>query len=123
MKKKIYFIAESVVDGKTIHSEKFNQFINPETGKTIFDDVFLITDYEHFQDYKDKEDFINIVYGMAYNYFSMFGEDIGEITVTAVDEKTDILQWGVKIKPLNDIEFEYAVMDWKGDGYIFKIEN
>lgn len=120
MSRIIYFVAEAEVDGKTIQSEKFNQIVNPETGETIFDDVFQITEYKDFENYKDKEDFIDTVYEMAHGYFELYGDDIGEITVSAAKDDTNVLQWGVKIKPINDNQFEYTVLDWKGNGYIYK---
>lgn len=120
MSRKIYFVAEAEVDGKVIQSDIFNQIVNPETGDTIFNDVFQITDHKDFEKYSDKEDFINTVYDLAHGYFELYGEDIGEITITAAKDDTNVLQWGVKIKPINDNQFEYTVLDWKGNGYIYK---
>lgn len=120
MRKIIYFVAEAEVDGEIIQSEKFNQLVNPKINETIFDDVFQITDCKDFLNYRNKEDFINAIYEMAYSYFSMYGDDIKNLMIIAADGKTDILQWGVKINLLDDEKFEYSVMDWKADKHIFK---
>ena len=52
VEKKIYFIAEGIVDGEPIQSDKFNQIVNPETRETLFEDVFQITECAGFERYK-----------------------------------------------------------------------
>ena len=119
-KKKIHFVTEGIVDGKPIQSEKFNQIMNPDTEKIIFDDVFQITECKDFEKYRDKNEFLATVLEMAISYFEDFGDIIGEITLVAIDEKTDIFQWGVSMKILDDGTFQYGTIDYKADGKILK---
>lgn len=119
-KKKIYFVTEGIVDGEPIQSEKFNQIVNPDTEKIIFDDVFQITECKDFEKYRDKNEFLATVLEMAISYFEDFGDIIGEITLVAIDEKTDIFQWGVSMKILDDGTFQYGTIDYKADGKILK---
>lgn len=118
--KKIYFVSEGIVDGDTIQSEKFNQIINPETNEQIFSDVFHITECSDFEKCKDKDEFLATVLEMSISYFEDFGDDVGEITLVAIDEKTDIFQWGVSMKVLDDGTFQYGTIDYKSDGKILK---
>ena len=118
--KKIYFVSEGIVDGDPIQSEKFNQIINPETNEQIFSDVFHITECSDFEKCKDKDEFLATVLEMSISYFEDFGDDIGEITVIAIDEDTDIFQWGVSMKVLDDGTFQYGTIDYKSDGKILK---
>ena len=119
-KKKIHFVTEGIVDGEPIQSEKFNQIVNPDTEKIIFDDVFQITECKDFEKYRDKNEFLATVLEMAISYFEDFGDIIGEITLVAIDEKTDIFQWGVSMKILDDGTFQYGTIDYKVDGKILK---
>ena len=119
-KKKIHFVTEGIVDGEPIQSEKFNQIVNPDTEKIIFDDVFQITECKDFEKYRDKNEFLSTVLEMAISYFEDFGDIIGEITLVAIDEKTDIFQWGVSMKILDDGTFQYGTIDYKADGKILK---
>lgn len=119
-KKKIHFVTEGIVDGEPIQSEKFNQIVNPDTEKIIFDDVFQITECKDFEKYRDKNEFLATVLEMAISYFEDFGDIIGEITLVAIDEKTDIFQWGVSMKILDDRTFQYGTIDYKADGKILK---
>ncbi len=119
-KKKIHFVTEGIVDGEPIQSEKFNQIVNPDTEKIIFDDVFQITECKDFEKYRDKNEFLATVLEMAISYFEDFGDIIGEITLVAIDEKTDIFQWGVSMKILDDGTFQYGTIDYKADGKILK---
>lgn len=119
-KKKIHFVTEGIVDGEPIQSEKFNQIVNPDTEKVIFDDVFQITECKDFEKYRDKNEFLATVLEMAISYFEDFGDIIGEITLVAIDEKTDIFQWGVSMKILDDGTFQYGTIDYKADGKILK---
>ena len=120
-KKKIHFVTEGIVDGEPIQSEKFNQIVNPDTEKIIFDDVFQITECKDFEKYRDKNEFLATVLEMAISYFEDFGDIIGEITLVAIDEKTDIFQWGVSMKILDDGTFQYGTIDYKADGKILKV--
>ncbi|WP_281671922.1 hypothetical protein [[Clostridium] scindens] len=119
-RKKIHFVTEGIVDGEPIQSEKFNQIVNPDTEKIIFDDVFQITECKDFEKYRDKNEFLATVLEMAISYFEDFGDIIGEITLVAIDEKTDIFQWGVSMKILDDGTFQYGTIDYKADGKILK---
>lgn len=119
-KKKIHFVTEGIIDGEPIQSEKFNQIVNPDTEKIIFDDVFQITECKDFEKYRDKNEFLATVLEMAISYFEDFGDIIGEITLVAIDEKTDIFQWGVSMKILDDGTFQYGTIDYKADGKILK---
>ena len=119
-KKKIHFVTEGIVDGEPIQSEKFNQIVNPDTEKIIFYDVFQITECKDFEKYRDKNEFLATVLEMAISYFEDFGDIIGEITLVAIDEKTDIFQWGVSMKILDDGTFQYGTIDYKADGKILK---
>ena len=119
-KKKLHFVTEGIVDGEPIQSEKFNQIVNPDTEKIIFDDVFQITECKDFEKYRDKNEFLATVLEMAISYFEDFGDIIGEITLVAIDEKTDIFQWGVSMKILDDGTFQYGTIDYKADGKILK---
>ena len=119
-KKKIHFVTEGIVDGEPIQSEKFKQIVNPDTEKIIFDDVFQITECKDFEKYRDKNEFLATVLEMAISYFEDFGDIIGEITLVAIDEKTDIFQWGVSMKILDDGTFQYGTIDYKADGKILK---
>lgn len=119
-RKKIHFVTEGIVDGEPIQSEKFNQIVNPDTEKIIFDDVFQITECKDFEKYRDKNEFLATVLEMAISYFEDFGDIIGEITLVAIDEKTDIFQWGVSMKILDNGTFQYGTIDYKADGKILK---
>ena len=119
-KNKIHFVTEGIVYGEPIQSEKFNQIVNPDTEKIIFDDVFQITECKDFEKYRDKNEFLETVLEMAISYFEDFGDIIGEITLVAIDEKTDIFQWGVSMKILDDGTFQYGTIDYKADGKILK---
>lgn len=120
VKRKIYFVTEGIVDGETIQSEKFNQIVNPDTRKTIFDDVFQITECADFETYKDKDEFVACILDISTEYFEQFGEEISGITLTAVDAETNIFQWGLSVMNLEDNSFEFGTIDWKADGKILK---
>lgn len=121
VEKKIYFIAEGIVDGEPIQSDKFNQIVNPETRETLFEDVFQITECAGFERYKHKEEFVSCILEIAKEYFEIFGEEISVITLTAIDTKTDVFQWGVSISNIEDEKFEYGTINWKADGKVLKI--
>ena len=82
-KKKIHFVTEGIVDGEPIQSEKFNQIVNPDTEKIIFDDVFQITECKDFEKYRDKNEFLATVLEMAISYF----EDFGDIIIHIFDKE------------------------------------
>ena len=123
MDKKIYFVTEGIVDSETIHSERFNQIINPDTEETIFDDVFQITECKVFEEYKDKENFLEAVLGIAESYFADFGEDIFKITLIAINQETDTFLWGVSMDNFDENSFKYTTLDFKESGYTFKFED
>lgn len=123
MDKKIYFVTEGIVDNETIHNERFNQIVNPNTEETIFDDVFQITECRAFEKYKDKENFMEAVLGIAESYFTDFGEDISKITLIAIDQKTDTFLWGVSMDNFDGDSFRYTTLDFKESGYTFKFED
>ena len=54
MERKIYFVGEGIVNGETVHTDKFNQILNPETMEQIFEDVFQITECADFEKYEKK---------------------------------------------------------------------
>lgn len=123
MDKKIYFVTEGIVDSETIHSERFNQIVNPDTEETIFDDVFQISECRAFEKYKDKENFMEAVLWIAESYFTDFGEDISKITLIAIDQETDIVLWGVSMDNFDGDSFRYTTLDFKESGYTFKFED
>lgn len=124
IEKKIYFVAEGIVDGETVQSEKFNQIVNPDTRETVFDDVFQITESADFEKHKDKEEFVGCILDIATEYFENFGQEISHITLVAVDVDTDIFLWGVSIMDIEEDSFQYGIIDWKKDGRICKfLEN
>lgn len=57
MDKKIYFVTEGIVDKEAIHSERFNQIVNPDTEETIFEGAV----YSDMPPGKDKSDIKMIV--------------------------------------------------------------
>lgn len=123
MKKKIYFVGEEIVNGEIVHTDKFNQIINPDTMEQIFEDVFQITECADFEKYEQKEDFIATILGMTYNTLSIDGEVGNKIIITAVEEGTDILLWGVEVEIIDDDNFKYTTLDWKNGGHILKFED
>lgn len=123
MEKKIYFVTEGIIDDEPIHSEKFNQIVNPDTEELIFDDVFQITDCKVFEKYKQKEEFLDAVLDIAESYFTDFGEDISKITLIAIDQETDTFLWGVSMDNFVDDSFQYTTLDFKEGGYTFKFED
>lgn len=123
MNKKIYFVTEGIVDSETIHSERFNQIVNPDTEETIFDDVFQITECNLFEEYKDKENFLEAVLVIAESYFADFGEKLFKITLIAIDQESDIFQWGVSMDHFDEDSFKYTTLDFKESGYSFKFED
>ncbi len=122
MNKKIYFVAEAKVDGDIIQSDKFNLFVNPENNDQIFSDVFQITEYRDFEQYKNKEDFIVTVLSMAASYFDVYGDNVKDISIVAIDADTNVFLWGVKFNVVDDDKFQYAILDWKSKG-IFKFQD
>lgn len=123
MKKKIYFVTETDVGGVLVRGEKFNRIVKPGTEETIFDDVFQITECADFEKYEQKGDFLDAVIGIEEEYFDKTGDKIASIELVAVDEDTDILQWGVSIKLLEDEKFQYTTLDYKSSGHILKYED
>lgn len=119
MKRKIYFVGEGIVNGETVHTDKFNQIINPDTMEQIFEDVFQITECADFEKYEKKDDFMSTVLAMGLSELSLKGEVENEIAFTAIEEGTDIFLWGVNIKIIDDDIFEYTTLDWKSSG-VFK---
>ena len=122
MNKKIYFVAEAKVDGDIIQSDKFNLFVNPENNDQIFSDVFQITEYRDFEQYKNKEDFIVTVLSMAASYFDVYGDNVKDISIVAIDADTNVFLWGGKFNVVDDDKFQYAILDWKSKG-IFKFQD
>lgn len=122
MKRKIYFVGEGTVNGETMQTDKFNQVINPDTMEQIFEDVFLITECADFEKYEQKEDFMATVLAMVYEVLALEGEVENEITITAIEDETNIFLWGVKINIIDDDNFQYITLDWKSNG-IFKYED
>lgn len=118
-KKKIYFVAETIINGETIQSEPFNQILRPD-GQLVFEDVFQITEFAEIENYSNIEDFVGILNLVSRNYFSEYGDVDGDISVVAISEESDIFQWGITMTPINaDDSFDYYLMDWKSNG-IFK---
>jgi hypothetical protein len=118
--KKIYFIAECEVDGEIRQSPKIIQLVNPDTEKEIFEEVFQITESKDFNEYTYKEEFIATILSSATNYFEEFGKNLGDILFVAVDSKTDICQFGIKLKVLDDDNFQYETLDCKSGDTILK---
>lgn len=123
MKKKIYFVCEGTVNGETVNTDKFNQIIDPKTNRQMYEDVFQITECADFEKYEQKEDFIATILGMTYNTLSIDGEVGNKIIITAVEEGTDILLWGVEVEIIDDDNFKYTTLDWKSGGHILKFED
>ena len=117
---KVYLKGEAIVSGEIIQTDKINQIINPETEKKVYEDVFEIEDYKEFENYKLKEDFLQLMYEMSIDYFSKFGEICSEITFMAADEETDIIKWGFDFEKLDEDNFQYAVMDYLSSDTVMK---
>lgn len=117
----IYFVAETVLeDGTVLQSEKFNCFSNAE-GKTAFNEVFQITESAAFENYEEKEELMSVLLSLSYEYFLETYGDTGEtVNIVAVDETTDIFQWGIDLKVIDEENLQYTIIDWKKDGSIFK---
>lgn len=120
---KIYMIVEAQVDGQTLQSEKFNQLFNPDTEDVGFSEVFNMTDSKEFSDYEKKDDFINVVLGMACDLFAEAGEEISDINFFAIEEGTEIFRWGINILEFDEETVQYEIVDWNDGEYIFKFEN
>ena len=120
---KIYMIVEAQVDGQTLQSEKFNQLFNPDTEDVGFSEVFNMTDSKEFSDYEKKDDFINVVLGMACELFAEAGEEISYINFLAIEEGTEIFRWGINILEFDEETVQYEIVDWNDGEYIFKFEN
>ena len=118
MERKIYFVGEGIVNGETVHTDKFNQILNPETMEQIFEDVFQITECADFEKYEKKDDFMATVLGMVYAALSVEGEVENEIIFSAIEEGTDIFLWGVQIDIIDDDNFQYTTLDWKSKGTV-----
>ena len=120
---KIYMIVEAQVDGQTLQSEKFNPLFNPDTEDVGFSEVFNMTDSKEFSDYEKKDDFINVVLGMACELFAEAGEEISDINFLAIEEGTEIFRWGINILEFDEETVQYEIVDWNDGEYIFKFEN
>lgn len=120
---KIYMIVEAQVDGQTLQSEKFNQLFNPDTEDVGFSEIFNMTDSKEFSDYEKKDDFINVVLGMACELFAEAGEEISDINFLAIEEGTEIFRWGINILEFDEETVQYEIVDWNDGEYIFKFEN
>lgn len=120
---KIYMIVEAQVDGQTLQSEKFNQLFNPDTEDVGFSEVFNMTDSKEFSDYEKKDDFIDIVLGMACELFVEAGEEISDITFLAIEEGTEVFRWGINILEFDEETVQYEIVDWNDGEHIFKFEN
>ena len=116
MEKKIYFVGEGTVNGETMQTAKFNQIINPDTSEQIFEDVFQITECAEFEKYEQKEDFMATVLAMVYGALSLEGEVEDRITLSAIEEDTDIFLWGVQVDIVDEDNFQYTTLDWKSKG-------
>lgn len=84
--------------------------------------MFQVTECKDFDNYENKEEFLATVLEMAVSYFRDFGDVVGDIILTAIDEKTDVFLWGVTMKILDDGTFQYTTTDWKASGYIVKFQ-
>lgn len=120
---KIYMIVEAQVDGQTLQSEKFNQLFNPDTEDVGFSEVFNMTDSKEFSDYEKKDDFIDVVLGMACELFAEAGEEISDITFLAIEEGTEVFRWGINILEFDEETVQYEIVDWNDGEHIFKFEN
>lgn len=120
---KIYMIVEAQVDGQTLQSEKFNQLFNPDTEDVGFSEVFNMTDSKEFSDYEKKDDFIDVVLGMACELFAEAGEEISDITFLAIEEGTEVFRWGINILEFDEETVQYEIVDWNDGEHIFKFES
>lgn len=120
MSKKIYFVAEAKVDGEVVHSDKFNQIINPDNNEQVFVDVFQITECKKFEQYKEKDDFLATVFAMTLDFFTEYGDIVEDVNIIAIESDTDIFTWGVQMDVLDDDSFQYTTYDYKATGKILK---
>lgn len=109
--KKIYFVGEASINGKTVQTERIDKIIDAETEKTIYEDVFQITEYADVENYKNKDDFIMHLLSAAYFILKMEGKIEGAVILNAMEESTDICKWGIRMEILDDEKFQYETFD------------
>ena len=109
--KRIYFVGEASINGKTVQTERIDKIIDAETEKTIYEDAFQITKYTDVENYKNKDDFIMNLLSVAYFILKAEGEIEGAVILNAVEEGTDICKWGIRMEILDDEKFQYETFD------------
>lgn len=107
--KRIYFVGEASINGKTVQTERIDKIIDPETGKPMFEDAFQITEYADVENYKNKDDFIMHLLSVAYFILKMEGEIEGAVILNAMEESTHTCKWGIKMEILDNEKFQYEI--------------
>ena len=115
---KVYFIAEVNYGEEHLTSQKLYS-IGDYDGSTLYEDFFNITECKDFDNAKNKDEFVATVVQMAQEYFADNGE-FDKVLFTAIDKDTHVFQWGVEISIADNDNLQYASVDWKKDGNIFK---
>ena len=109
--KRIYFLGEASINGKTVQTERIDKIIDAETEKTIYEDVFQITKYADVENYKNKDDFIINLLSVAYFILKAEGEIEGAVILKAMEEGTDICKWGIRMEIIDNEKFQYETFD------------
>ena len=110
--KRIYFVGEASINGKTVQTERIDKIIDAETEKTIYEDAFQITKYTDVENYKNKDDFIMNLLSTAYFILKAEGEIEGSVILNAIEEGTNICKWGIRMVILDDEKFQYETFDY-----------
>ena len=109
--KRIYFLGEASINGKTVQTERIDKIIDAETEKPIYEDVFQITKYADVENYKNKDDFIINLLSVAYFILKAEGEIEGAVILKAMEEGTDICKWGIRMEIIDNEKFQYETFD------------
>lgn len=109
--KRIYFVGEASINGKTIQTERIDKIIDAETEKPIYEDAFQITEYADVENYKNKDDFVMHLLSTAYFILKMEGKIEGAVTLNAMEESTDTCKWGIRMEILDNEKFQYEIFD------------
>ena len=107
--KRIYFLGEASINGKTVQTERIDKIIDAETGKAIFTDAFQITEYADVENYKNKDAFIMNLLSVAYFILKAEGEIEGAVILKAMEEGTDICKYGIRMEILDNEKFQYEI--------------
>lgn len=109
--KRIYFVGEASINGRTVQTERIDKIIDAETEKPIYEDAFQITKYADVENYKNKDNFIMNLLSTAYFILKVEGEIEGAVILNALEEGTDICKWGIRMEIMDNEKFQYETFD------------